>query len=314
MKDQSRNEVFIKSCGVSILLETPDCQVVDYFINDPLPRNHLPCLKIIFGGNETEPDFTVKHYISNEPGSAAIQQLTHNSIKLTTSSKVPPGQFVFSLLPIFERLYEEKGVFGFHAASLKLNRWTIFIIGDTKCGKSINSAKLHFDLGAEFISDEKSVVDVQQGVISGGTDIISLRKDAVMSGHILADIDSQRLENSKSTPKLYYTPKQLPAYPVRMEKILYVFPHFSSLGFSAEEINDFTLSYLIYENITANIRACLSLFVFDSLPVPSQDNELLAGKRAGAIKDLLKNIFHKAIDVTGDLEHISQYIVEEVSK
>ena len=186
--------------------------------------------------------------------------------------------------------------------------------GDTKCGKSTNSAKLHFDLGAEFISDERSLVDVRRGVISGGTDIISLRRDTVMSGHILANIDNQRLENSKSTPKLYYTPKRLPAYPVRMEKILYVFPHFSSLGFSVEEINDFTLSYLIYENITANIRACLSLFVLDSLPVPSQDNERLADKRAGAIKDLLKNIPHKAIDATGDLEHISRQIVEEVSK
>jgi len=313
MNNQLVNKLFIKSCGVSILLETPDRQVVDYFQNDPLPRNHIPCLKVTLERGETESDFTITHNISDEPGNATIQQLSPRLIQLTTS-KVPPGQFVFALLPIFERLYEEKGMLGLHAASLSLNGWTIFIIGGTKCGKSTNSAKLHFDLGAEFISDEKSLVDVRQGVISGGTDIISLRRDAAMSGHISANIDSLRLENSKSTSKLYYTPKHLPAYPVQMKKVLYVFPHFSSLGFSAEVINDFTLSYLMYENITANIRACLSLFVSDSLPVPSQDNDELAGKRAETIRDLITNIPHKAIDVTGDLEHISQQIVEEVTK
>lgn len=313
MNNQSVSRLLIKSCGVSVLLETPDSQVVDYFLNDPLPRNHIPCLKITLVRDETESDFTIAHNILDELGNAAIQQLSPKLIKLTTS-KVPPGQFVFALLPIFERLYEERGMLGLHAASLSLNGWTIFIIGGTKCGKSTNSAKLHFDLGAEFISDEKSIVDVQRGVISGGTDIISLRRDAAMSGHILANIDSQRLENSKSTSKLYYTPKQLPAYPVRMGKTLYVFPHFSSLGFSAEEINDFTLSYLMYENVTANIRACLSLFVSDSLPVPSQDDEKLAGRRAEMIRDLLMNIPHKAIDVTGNLGQISEQIVKEVSK
>lgn len=313
MNNQSINKLFIESCGVSIILKTPDREVADYFLNDPLPRNHFPCLRIVSEG-VTKSDFTVNHNISNDPNKVEICQLSSDSIELTTSSKIPPGQFVFALLPIFERLYEKKGMYGFHAASLELNGWTIFIIGDTKCGKSTNSAKLHFDFGAKFISDEKSVVNVQRGVVSGGTDVISLRKDAATSGHILADIDKQRLRNSESTPKLYYTPRQLPVYPVRMDKILYVFPHFSSLGYSVELMNDFTLSYLMYENITANIRACLSLFVIDSLPVPSQDDEQLAGVRAKAIKDLLRSIPHKAIDITGDLGHITQQIVEEVSK
>lgn len=314
MSKRLKDQILIKSCGVSILLETPDVSVREYLFRDPLPRNHFPCLEILNEGeDDIKPDFIFKHSIISSHIKPFIEQASDNYLELITSANVPPGQFVFAFLPIFEKLYEKNNLYGLHAASLRFNDWTVIIVGETKTGKSTISAKLHFDHNADFISDEKSIINIQEREVSGGTNIIALRKDAVASGHILADIEKFRIVDSKSTSKNYYNPGSLPKYPMAIKRILFVFPHFSSLSLSVEEINDFTLSYSLYENITGNIRACLSLFVSDLLPLPSQDSQDMADDRAMWIGELLKNVPHRAIDLTGDLKQILQQIQKEIS-
>lgn len=305
----------ISSYRASLRFETSDREVIDYFLKDPLPRNHIPGYMATLRqkGEKDNPEFIFRHTYSltKKP---QIVWLATNIINVITPSKIPPGQFVFAFLPIFEKLYEEKNLYGFHAASLQINEWTVFLIGGTKAGKSTIAAKLHYDYGAKLISDEKTIIHIDMKTIVESTETLSMRRSVFKGTHNilnLKDLRKHRWRRSLSTPKLYFLPREGVNCPLEVHKALFVFPHLGDVSLSVENINDFVLSYLLYDNITSTIRSCISLFIEDELPFPSQDNDLLAEKRARAIRRFLKEVPHRAIDVTGTIPEVISCIFSE---
>lgn len=305
----------ISSCGASLRFETSDKEVINYLLKDPLPRNHIPGYKAVLKPKKqkTKHGFIFRHTYSLTRR-AQIVRSAANVIDLITHSKIPPGQFVFAFLPIFEKLYEEKNLYGFHAASLQINEWTVFLIGGTKAGKSTIAAKLHYDYGAKLISDEKTIIHINMKTIVESTETLSMRRSVFKGTHNilnLKDLRKHRWRRSLSTPKLYFLPREGVNCPLEVHKALFVFPHLGDVSLSVENINDFVLSYLLYDNITSTIRSCISLFVEDELPFPSQDNDLLAEKRARAIKRFLKEVPHRVIDITGTMPEVISCIFSE---
>ena len=308
------NRYKIQSCGKTILFQTYDKDVIDYLLNDPLPLNHIPCYKINpakDNATESEQLFTFVHQLGHEVN------LSYDSTKLkmvlTSTGKIPGGQFIFAFLPIFEHLYELEGLYGLHAGLVILNEHAVFLIGDTKTGKSTISAKLHYDFGADFVADEKSIISLAKGQIYTGSSILSLRDSAIKNAKI-KNIEIYRLSNSKSTSKNYYRPKNNLSYPIDIKKALFVFPHFGNVELTVETPNDFILTYMLYENITATIRSCISVFVSESVGMPSMDNENLSTKRALNFRNYLSKIPHKCLDVTGNFDEICNYILSETLK
>lgn len=305
----------LSSGNISIIFQSNDQDVIDYFINDPLPRIHVPGYKakLVKNIRQKAGIIVFKHlYI---PGSKAKINQQKNLIEFLSPSKIPPGQFVFALLPIFEKLYEKNNLLGLHASSVKIKNCSVLILGNTKAGKSTLAAKLHYDYDAEFLSDERILISTEPISIVQGTQLISLRSDVVNLGYLNRNkLKEFTTLGSKSTSKTYYKPKDKTRYPSEIKKILFIFPFFNNQGISTSLMSDFSLSYFLMENINETIRSCISLFVGDSIPFPSQDNQKLAEARAKKINKLLKTIPHQAYEVTGDINKIVQFILEKVNQ
>ncbi|MCL4390171.1 MAG: hypothetical protein M1484_03375 [Patescibacteria group bacterium] len=298
----------IQSCERIISFQTHDNDVINYLSNDPLPLNHIPCYKISLGKSAS--DFSFVHKFGDK--SSLVCNLQKSEVVLTAANKIPGGQFVFAFLPIFERLYESRGLYGLHAGLVILNGCAVFLIGDTKAGKSIISAKLHYDFGADFVTDERSIISTADSQIFAGSKILSLRESAIKAADI-KDIEKYRLSDSNSTSKNYYKPKSNLSLPIKIEGALFIFPHFGNTELTTEIPSDFVLTYMLYENITATIRSCISIFVPESVGMPSMDNDALSTRRAHDINKLLSRIPHKCFDITGSLDAICSKIYKEAN-
>lgn len=302
----------IKSFNASLYFQTNSTNVIAYFLEDPLPKVHIPGYKVnIVQESKINSGCATFRYIQGEKYTKPTLTQSNLVVTLKTKAKIPPGQFVFALLPIFASLYELKGFYGVHAAVLSKEGSMLFILGETKFGKSSLAAKLNYDHGFKFIADEKVVIDLNRAKIVSGAQMLSLRDEIINGGFFGKDISNYQYKDSISTPKGYYLPKALMEYPVTTKNIIMVFPHFADIPLIVEKMNDFTLSYLLFENISATIRGCLSVFVDDALPLPIQDTDSLSRKRAKSIDNFLKIVPHKALSVTGNLTEILQFLLSQ---
>ncbi|MEK7154761.1 MAG: hypothetical protein AAB697_01385 [Patescibacteria group bacterium] len=163
-----------------------------------------------------------------------------------------------------------------------------------------------------MISDERSLIDFLKCEIKEGSTILSLRESSVCNSHT-ESLSKYRLPPSRSTGKSYYSLKTQAKYPIKINKALFVFPHFGEINLTVEPINDFILTYMLYENITSTIRSCISVFVADCLGIQSQDNEQLSSIRINNIKKFLTRPTHKGLDITGNLDAICETIIKVVS-
>lgn len=173
---------------------------------------------------------------------------------------------------LFERLRQEKGFYCMHSSSVVINNKGVIFWGwASGLGKTRLVLSLVKNFGANFFSDEKTLIDIEKKLMLGGI------RCAYLSKHYFKNIH----ENKKF---LSFNP-----FPSPIKIAFLVYPQISdSKKLFMEKWDPEKLDWHLYEEFSRKIRATSRRIFKNSLPVLSLDTLALSRKRSLSLKQFVK--------------------------
>ena len=200
---------------------------------------------------------------------------------------------------LLERARQEKlGVYSLNSSSVQENGESIiFYGGATNLGKTSSALELAIN-GFELFSDEKTLLDLENQVLYGGSRSIALRKEVLQK-----KTDSKREfkkfnENSCNNPNI---------------KML-ILPHLdhglkSPISYKLDSMDSF---WHLNKELTRRIRGDTKFFGDYKYSIQSLDNEDLSYKRVEFVKALTEVV--PTYYFQGNLEQLTHFVKERFNK
>ena len=303
--------LIISSWGVKVRFFSDDLNVLDFFLDK---SNFYPKTQIcdLNADSETRTeavvDFTVIH---KSEGKAIILNKTKR--ELIVCGKVPDDipirQFVWFLQPLFEYLYNLKGLFSLHASVINRKEKGVILLGFSCDGKSTLAGELASSFDFNFFCDERCLVDFKKKEVLTGNRIVGLRKD-ILSQQIADKLSSlDGIKKEIADDKTFFEVKH-EDNPVKISKIFVV--QYRPLPLEVITMSDFDAIGYLYGNLTHTIRSVEVIPSGLLLGYPSFDTKSIARKRVKLLNDFIKKEKVKINWLMGTREDLANYISKNV--
>ena len=204
---------------------------------------------------------------------------------------------IFSIIDyIFEYLRNYSGHYAINASCCAFAETAIVMFGPVSgIGKTSLNLRLCLDEGAEFIADEKVLIDSSGAVITGNTKISFNKPDLIkFFDESIHDYDAKSgiKFNFKSTA----TNKTLFIQPI-------ILPNAT---FAVQKWEHDRANWHLYEELTRKIRGISRRVADFSYPLESIDNSYLANKRTEDVGRIVNK--HAFYSIKGDIRDVAKYI------
>ncbi len=259
-------KVKFSSVGVVGEIETTG-EKVQEMLSDPFSFHYIPNCRVT---NEEGEVFVIEDPRIQTPCSINYprSRLNPNS---DSRSFVIVGEYLME-----RRRQDQKGIYSISSSSVyRRERAILFFGGATNLGKSscaLELAENEFDL----FSDEKTLVDLENRVLAGGSRSIPLRKD-VIKAKFRDEEDFKGIDYDDAvTPQVEFL----------------VLPHLDH-GLSepiADKFEPLDLFWLLTKEFSRRIRGDTKFINYFEYLLPSIETNELAQKRIALTKDFTRNI------------------------
>jgi len=280
--------IIISSAGVTGKIITTPLKIVE-IANDSFTFHYMPGAQIDY---TKIPDIFVEEKACNKPVILKYPQII---IPQTNDHR----GLVSACDYLLERARQEKlGVYSLNSSSVqKENQAIVFFGGATNLGKTSSALELTAN-GFEFFSDEKTLLNLNEQILYGGSKSIALRKE-VLQQKVGSQKEFQRINKSSY---------------LRPHISMMVLPHLDhglkdSICYKLNQIDAF---WQLNKELTRRIRGDTKFIGNFKYPLQSIDNEELSLKRVNAIKRLTKTI--PIYYFQGDLDQLSKFVKKEFNK
>ncbi|MBU2638966.1 MAG: hypothetical protein KJ955_08390 [Nanoarchaeota archaeon] len=236
-----------------------DKRIIDAIRRDKFTYHCIPDAAIADGG---EPDITV----SQKKGLDGLVDINYPACEfsgeLSSRDVVTIGEYLLE-----RRRQEVNGQYGLSSATACYDgRAVTFFGGATNLGKTSSMLELVKTRGYSFVSDEKTLVDLERRVIAGGSRTVPARKNVikdkvgVKSNGDFASLKTERAEQ---------------------EAALFMYPHIDH-GLQKPIVYQFRpldFYWLLVRELSSEIRGSVRLVNNFSCQLPSIDTDLLSQLR-----------------------------------
>jgi len=247
---------------------TAQDSLIERILSDPFTFHYLPNGLVSQGNGDI--------MVSTNPNLKKPAQINYPEASL--SYKADNRSYVVVCEYLMERERQEKlGICSISSSSVyKENNGILFFGGATNLGKSSCALEL-VDNGYTFFSDEKTLLNLEKGLMVGGSRCIPLRKEI---------IKKRFMNNNGSFEEIKYDSSKTPK--VR----LVILPHLDN-GLKEPIITKFSpldLFWHLTKEFSRRIRGDTKFINYFEYLLPSLDTEELAQKRITITKDFVKDV------------------------
>lgn len=213
-----------------------------------------------------------------------------------SNSKYNEKDMVSIIEFLLERLRQERGYYCMHSSSVTIKNRGVIIWGwASGLGKTRLILNLVQNFGANFFSDEKTLIDFKNNLMVGGVQHAYLSKNYFRDVH-----QNKEFLNLAANCK--------PA-----EIAFLVYPQVSeSEKIYIEKWSSEKLDWHLYEELSRKIRATSRRLFENEFPVTSLDTHILSKKRSAAVKNFALRI--PCYYICGTEKQISEKILKLISK
>lgn len=276
--------IVIKSCGVNCKLSA-NKSLIDLILNADFTSHYIPNFKI---GDESE---FCDVQVFEDPFLSRKAEISFPS-----ASFAPSVEFrsIVSLADyLMERARQEKnGVYCLNSATAAYkDSAVIFWGGATNLGKTSSMLELVENRNFEFYSDERTLLDLRNRQIIGGSRTISTRK--------------QFLKEKVGEPTEFH--KHPVSEGVKNSK-LFIYPHIDH-GLEKPIVYQFApkdFNWLLSREFGCNIRGAIKYMDDYTYPLPSIDTQELAERRISETIDFTKEV--PCFYFQGSLTQIASFV------
>jgi len=296
---------YIKSAGKVVRVDTNLDSFLEVLSGDSIPATVMPGLKVI---ESSSPDFRLIIDGKSEKQGIELDEAQRTlQIHHREQTQIPRYPLIYSLAYVFNRVYQEGGLFQLHGSAVSRDGEGALILGHEDYGKSRIAMKLCLDFGFKLNGDEKILLDEQSRSIIEGTSLVQMSRDKILyyfpdkridNGDFNAERDKVIVDSSDLG--IY----QQPGHPIRKVFYGHVCPYVPR--FVSIEEGDARRKF--YENLTINIRGHGFVLLDIDCPYPSLDTPDLGRKRVAFTKDFVKDGNLETYIIRDSLENICDQI------
>jgi hypothetical protein len=262
-------------------------------------------------GKILEDDFTY-HYIPNAIISdceCEIRVIENNSIETPVIIDYPTGYFNSNLSSrdvvtlaeylLERRRQEKKGYYVLNSSTASFdNEAVTFWGGATNMGKTSSMLELVNNHDYDFISDERSVIDLQKLLIAGGSKSVPVRKEVIKQTTGCESEEFFKLIEERETKKAR----------------LFIYPHTDQglkepIYYKFEPLSFF---WLLTRELSSVIRGSVRLVDNFDYQVPSIDTEHLSNLRIKRTKEFTQKV--PCYYFQGTTKQIAEFVNKTISK
>lgn len=268
------------------------------------------------------PEYSAKDYKNEDDISITLEykkgspkQLINPPLVKIQVEKYSFAESTFISLQLFERRFEEEGMYCIETSAVSTGKKGILFIGKPRSGKTRLALEL-YEEGFDFISNEVTLIDPIKSEIKGGTKILNLKpfymeeidpkiKQLAYLQHTDAKDYKTFLVDMRNLPRIRKTSKISAIFEI------YLYPTCGKGKIST--LDEFYVRDRLIDFPTALIRGCYSTYNRFEYFGASLDTNELAKKRARAFfYDLNLNI--PTYFIAGDLNFVKEKVIKIVNK
>lgn len=290
MKMLSNNPKYIFSGSVCVKVDFDDETFGEKVLSNSFIGKYIPNLKIADQCSSFEAEISFQNKDTFFEFNSYPQVLV--------GSKQLSDRDAISLIElVLERARQEKGIYCIHSATvIYKGKSVIFWGGASGMGKT-RLARTFVDKGAQFYSDEKTLIDLNSNEIVGGIPFQYLEKTYWKK--------TQNLNNAEDPYLSVDTTGLESVHPIGC--FIYGFG-LDNAATSTDKWSPEKFEWHLYEELGRKIRAISRRVVDGGVSVPSIDSQKNGDQRIKLVKELTKNIDCYSIQGTPDT------VINEVMK
>ncbi len=263
-----KSTLIVNSAGAKIAVSSSGKDWLKKFVDSDFLQRYVPAVKITLHKNKTGADCFLVLKRGGPRFSISYPRAIYQNKKFNEKDVITLLDFML------ERAREERKVYCLHSSSISLGgEGIVFWGGASGMGKTRLMLAMSSKFGANFYSDEKTLINLQNNKMVGGARSAYLSKPHFKNRYGARTFLD--FKNNAGTP-----PIRLFVHPIVTDS--------KKLAF--ERWPDEKFEWHLYEELSRKIRGTSRRLFKNTVPVPSLDTPALSKKRSLAVKKYTRKI------------------------
>jgi len=298
----------VESVGQVVRVNTNSQKLEDILERSIIPSTIIPGYNI---GVKRAPEFEL--FIEENSFKRGIfldKDKKQLKISYTSTLPISPYPFTYSLFYVFNKLYQEDGLFYLHGSAISRDGKGALLLGCEDWGKSRVALKLCLDYGFKLNGDEGLIFNPHKRKIIEGVKLIQMSKDKI-DRYFSNSLLIAKKEFNTERDKVILDSTDLGIFKVPGEEIdLIFYTHICPDVPRFVKIEEGDARRKFFEKISENIRGHGYILLDIDTPYPSLDSPGLSEKRATIVKNFIKDDKLQTYFIRNSLDKLCEKINE----
>jgi len=295
-------EVFTESAGQIVRVNTNAKNLERELVSGTIAPTVIPGYKV------TERKESGFNLIVDVESSQNNIRLDEGGRSLIISSKesgeLPRYPLLYSLFFVFNRLYQENGLYHLHGSSVSRGGKSILLLGPEDYGKSRIALQMCFENGFKLNGDEKMVIDSKLGRVIEGGNLVQMSEEKIR--HYFSRLSIHEKDKNIERDKSVFDAEELGIFKLPGDQVkMIVYGHVCPYVPRFVKLEEGYARRKFYECLSENIRGHGHVLMDLDSSFPSLDTDKLAMRRVEFTKKFISDSAVTAYSARDSLENIS---------